>query len=66
MKITRDSIYSGSRAIPTLKFEEDQTMTSYSGLVIFQKLFKDLLLPSRLEKQSKHRNVAKRNIKADC
>lgn len=47
MRIAKSSISARTRNIPELKFE-DQTLTSYSGLVVFQKLFEVLDLSQRL------------------
>lgn len=58
MKIARATIRSQVRSIPELKFE-DQQMTSYGGLVVFQHLFERLEFFSQLQVccahlQSKH------------
>lgn len=48
MKIPKNSINARARTIPELKFE-DQSLTSFAGLVVFQKLFQDLDLSRRLK-----------------
>lgn len=53
MKIARARIRSQVRSIPELKFE-DQQMTSYGGLVLFQHLFERLGLFSRLQRCCTH------------
>lgn len=47
MKPTRSAIHRKTHALPTLRFEEQQ-LTSFSGLVIFQRLFEHLQLKNRL------------------
>jgi hypothetical protein len=47
MKPSRSAIHRKTHALPTLRFE-DQQLTSFSGLVIFQRLFEHLRLKSRL------------------
>ncbi len=49
MKFSRDKIISRVHKIPELKFE-DQRLTSFSGLVIFQQLFSSLELKQKLRK----------------
>lgn len=48
MKIAKSSIRARSHFIADLKFE-DQRLTSFGGLVVFQKLFETLDLPRRLK-----------------
>ncbi len=50
MKFAKADVVASFRKIPDVRFEDPNTstMTSYSGLVIFQKLFYDLNLRSRL------------------
>jgi hypothetical protein len=43
MKVTESSARARARRVPELKFE-DQCLTSYGGLVVFQKFFEDLEL----------------------
>ena len=47
MRVAKSSAAARARAIPELKFE-DQKLTSFGGLVVFQKLFEVLNLGSRL------------------
>lgn len=47
MKPSRSAIRRKTHALPTLRFE-DQQLTSFSGLVIFQRLFEHLRLKERL------------------
>ena len=47
MKSSRSEIHRKTHAIPELRFE-DQKLTSFSGLVIFQRLFDRLDLKTRL------------------
>ena len=53
VKSTKAAIYSKQSAIPSVKFEE-QNLTSYSGLVIIQKFFKEIGLKERLNKCVRH------------
>jgi hypothetical protein len=53
MKSSKLSIETKSRVQPILRFEE-QSLTSFSGLVIFQSLFERLDLKSRLRRCFKH------------
>ena len=53
VKSTKAAIYSKQSAIPSIKFEE-QNLTSYSGLVIMQKFFKEIGLKERLNKCVRH------------
>ena len=53
MRISRDEVQSPRRKIPELQFE-DQSLTSYSGLVAFQALFNALNLPERLRRCTEH------------
>ena len=47
MKRSKSQVHCKDRKIPELKFE-DQSLTSFSGLVVFQKLFQVLGLKNRL------------------
>jgi len=47
MKLSRSDVRKKAHAIPTLRFE-NQTLTSFSGLVVFQALFAQLQLKARL------------------
>lgn len=53
MRISRDEVRSPRRKIPELEFE-DQSLTSFSGLVAFQALFAALGLPERLRRCTTH------------
>ena len=57
MKLSKKQIHSKTHAIPTLRFE-DQNLTSFSGLIIFQKLFEKLSLQEKLRQCFKHRKVS--------
>src|SRR5512147_1376206 len=47
MKLSRNQVQSKTHAIPELRFE-DQKLTSFAGLVVFQLLFQRLDLKNRL------------------
>jgi len=47
VKVSSHDIYTRSRSIPSLRFE-DQKLTSFGGIVIFQQLFAKLELRERL------------------
>ncbi len=53
MKVSGKDVYTKSYAIPSIKFEE-QELTSFGGLVVFQKLFHALDLRERLNQCAKH------------
>lgn len=55
MKCSRSQIIRPVHKVPTLRFE-DQRMTSYSGLVVFQVLFGALRFKERLRRCFSHRN----------
>ena len=57
MKSSRSEIHRKTHALPILRFE-DQQLTSFSGLVIFQKLFEQLDLKTRLRHCFKHLTVS--------
>ncbi len=57
MKSSKSSIHSKTHAIPDVRFE-DQKMTSFSGLTVFQKLFDHLSLKQSLRQCFKHRIVS--------
>lgn len=57
MKVSRESIYHKRRSIPTLRFE-DQQMTSFAGLVVFEPLLRRLNWTSRLAGCSAHIRAA--------
>ena len=56
MKISKAQLHKTAYAIPDIRFE-DQRLTSFSGLVIFQALFKKLDLKSRLKECFTHQKV---------
>jgi hypothetical protein len=56
MKNSRADVHRKTFAIPKLRFE-DQTLTSFSGLIIFQKLFMVLELKVRLRRCFSHLGV---------
>jgi len=49
MKYPRSQVQSKAHAMPELRFE-DQTLTSFAGLVLFQKFFASIDLKSRLRR----------------
>jgi hypothetical protein len=53
VKSSKAQIHSKFHKIPELQFEEQQ-LTSFSGIIIFQLLFKRLYLKSRLKKCFSH------------
>jgi len=57
MKPTRESVLGKTFALPTLRFE-DQQLTSFSGLIVFQSLFAQLELRRRLQGCFAHLKVA--------
>ena len=57
MKYSKSEIYSRVRKIPDIRFE-DQRLTSFAGLVIFQSLFYDLRLKERLWRCFTHLKVS--------
>ena len=56
MKNSRADVHSKTFAIPKLRFE-DQKLTSFSGLIVFQKLFTVLGLNVRLCRCFSHLGV---------
>jgi len=56
MKPSRSSIHRKTHALPSLRFE-DQQLTSFSGLVIFQKLFEVLCFKEKLRQCFRHLKV---------
>ena len=56
MKPSRSAIHRQTYALPTLRFE-DQQLTSFSGLVIFQRLFEYLQLKNRVRDCFRHLRV---------
>lgn len=55
MKHTKSAIRSTCTALPQVRFE-DQHLTSFSGLIVFQKLFNELSLKARLGRCFAHRS----------
>jgi hypothetical protein len=53
VKLSRTDIYTKKRAVASVKFE-DQKLTSYSGLVVFQKLFDRVCLTDSLRAACRH------------
>ena len=53
MRVSKDQIYSRACSIPTVRFEE-QELTSFGGMVAFQKLFAELKLKERLRRCCAH------------
>ena len=58
MKSSRSHVRRKAYALPQLKFE-DQTLTSFAGLMIFQKFFVAIDLNSRLSRCFRHLNLGK-------
>src|SRR4030043_1742311 len=56
-KYSKNEIYSRVRKIPEIRFE-DQRLTSFAGLVIFQSLFYNLQLKERLWRCFTHLKVS--------
>ncbi len=56
MKSSKSSIHSKTHAIPDIRFE-NQKLTSFAGLTVFQKLFDHLSLRQSLRQCFKHRVV---------
>ena len=57
MKYSKNEIYSRVRKIPEIRFE-DQRLTSFAGLVIFQSLFYELRLKERMWRCFTHLKVS--------
>jgi hypothetical protein len=53
VKLAKGDIYSQVSSIPALKFEEQQ-LTSFAGLIVFQKLFERCRLKERLHQACAH------------
>jgi len=53
VRVSKEQIYSRAYAIPHVRFE-DQQLTSFGGLVVFQKLFAKLHLKERLQQCCAH------------
>ncbi|MCP4289843.1 MAG: IS1380 family transposase [Gammaproteobacteria bacterium] len=56
MKLSRKQVQRQSRTLPRLEFQ-DQKLTSFSGLVVFQALFSQLHLRDRLRRCFRHLKV---------
>lgn len=56
MKLSKSDTHSKTYCIPELRFE-DQKLTSFSGLAVFQQLFHTLSLKSKLRRCFQHRVV---------
>src|SRR5207249_12003407 len=59
MRVAKEDIYTRACSIPTVRFE-DQELTSFGGIVVFQKLFAKLSLKERLRRCCAH--VAEKNL----
>ena len=57
MKFSRSETHKKSYVLPELRFE-DQKLTSFSGLILFQKLFESLGLKQRLRQCFRHLKVS--------
>ena len=57
MKFSRTTVHRKTHALPTLRFEEQQ-LTSFSGLVVFQKLIEHLGLKQRFRQCFRHLTVS--------
>ena len=58
MKYSRAEVHCQARKIPDLKFEE-QSLTSFSGLIVFHQLFMSIGLLARLKRCFRHLEVGK-------
>ncbi len=56
MKLSRKQVQRQSRTLPRLQFQ-DQKLTSFSGLVVFQALFSQLHLRDRLRRCFRHLKI---------
>lgn len=54
MKVTKSEIHTRAHSIPELRFE-DQQLSSYAGVIIFQKFFQKINLRKRIAKCFRHR-----------
>src|SRR5438093_3262591 len=59
MRVAKEDIYTRASSIPTIRFE-DQELTSFGGIVVFQKLFAKLNLKEHLRRCCAH--LAERNL----
>jgi hypothetical protein len=53
MRLSREQVTSATHAVPEIRFEE-QELTSFGGLLVFQSLFKEIDLRSRLRAAVRH------------
>jgi len=58
VRFSKSKIYRNASNIPDLKFEEQQ-LTSFGGLVVFQNLFNKLQLSKKLADCTRHLNVSR-------
>jgi len=54
VKFSRTMVHSKAISIPTIRFDKDSRLTSFAGLVVFQKLFKVLNLRQRIAECFSH------------
>src|SRR5437879_13888687 len=59
MRVAKEDIYTKASSIPTVRFE-DQELTSFGGIVVFQKLFAKLNLKEHLRRCCAH--LAEKNL----
>src|SRR5213075_2967631 len=59
MRVAKEDIYTRASSIPAVRFE-DQDLTSFGGIVVFQKLFAKLNLKDRLRRSCAH--LAENNL----
>ncbi len=57
MKSNKAQIFTKFHKIPTIRFE-DQELTSFSGMIAFQLLFKRLALKKRLKRYLPHLKIS--------
>ena len=57
MKISKSEVHWKARALPEIRFE-DQQLTSFAGLIVFQPLFERLQLRQRLRSCFEHLKVS--------
>lgn len=65
MKFSRKEIISREHKIPEIKFE-DQRLTSYSGLVIFQPLFSSLQIKEAFWRCFQHLRISEDIVPSFC
>src|SRR6266511_2875637 len=59
MRVAKEDIYTRACSIPTVRFE-DQELTSFGGIVVFQQLFAKLNLKEHLRRCCAH--LAEKNL----